>query len=323
MSQSDDVVILGGGGFIGSHLTAQLKGRVRSLRVVGRSLPADAGRSGVEYVRADVTNADALENAIKGASVVYQLTIESDFARGARNVANACLSHGVRRLIFASTSDALYLGKSGASISEREGADGKPELRNAYSRGKIESENLFLKWHSEKRLPVVIMRPCLVVGSGGRLAHGGVGVWSDEICLLGWGNGDNPMPFVLVKDVAAALVAALDAPNIEGMSFNLAGDVFLSAREYVKLVAERTGRNFRFYPRNLAWMYAIDQTKALIQRAIGMPKTERQSYRDMKSSAMLTRIDNTITKKALGWTPNSSLDVFIKEAIDTHLTAAT
>jgi nucleoside-diphosphate-sugar epimerase len=48
------------------------------------------------------------------------------------------------------------------------------------------------------------------------------------------------MPFVLVQGVAEAMVLALDAPGIEGKAFNLAGDVFISARDYVRIAAERT-----------------------------------------------------------------------------------
>jgi nucleoside-diphosphate-sugar epimerase len=321
MSAADRVVILGGAGFIGRHLTAQLRGHVAHLRVVGRTArPADDAVLGadVEYLRADVTQRAALAAAIKGATVVYQLTIESDFIRGAENVATVCLEGGVRRLIFASTSDALYLGGRGP-VSFEQGPDPRADLRNPYSRGKVESEKLLLQWHRERGLPVVIVRPCLVVGPGGRLAHGGIGTWNDEICLLGWGDGKNPMPFVLVQDVASGMVKALDAPGIEGMSFNLGGDVFLSARDYVRLLAERTGRNFRFYSRNLAWMYATGEAKAVLKWALRVPSEERQTYRDLKSSAMVGAIDNSNAKALLGWKPNESLDVFVREAIDSHL----
>lgn len=319
MSQSDEVVIFGGAGFIGRHLVSALKGRVTSIRVASRSLRTGTSvERGVEYVRADVTDARAVDEVVRGASVVYQLTVEGDMTRGADNVASACLAHGVRRLVFASTSDALYLGEPG-TLDENAGPDARPELRNAYARGKVESERLLRRYHRERGLPVVVVRPALVVGPGGRLSHGGVGIWSGEVCLLGWGDGKNPMPFVLVQDVASALVAAMDAPGIEGRSFNLAGDVFLSAREYVELLRARTGRNFRFYPRNLAWLWAIDQVKGLVRKALRMPADEPASYRDLKSSAMLTHIDNSAARRWLGWRPNASLDLFVREAIDSHV----
>jgi peptidoglycan/LPS O-acetylase OafA/YrhL len=58
------------------------------------------------------------------------------------------------------------------------------------------------------------MRPCIVVGSGGRLDHGGIGRWPSQTTLVAWGKGQNKMPFVLVQDVAQAMYLALDAPDI-------------------------------------------------------------------------------------------------------------
>jgi nucleoside-diphosphate-sugar epimerase len=163
----------------------------------------------------------------------------------------------------------------------------------------------------------VILRPCLVVGRGGMLQHGGIGSWKTPTCLLGWGSSHHPLPFVLVQDVAEAMVLAMDAPAIEGKAFNLAGDVFLSAREYIRLAGERTLRNFRYYPRNLPLFGAKVLAKSMLKRVLGRGG-ESQSYRDMLSSAMYTQIDNHAAKQSLGWKPNTSMEVFIREAIDCH-----
>jgi nucleoside-diphosphate-sugar epimerase len=316
MSQTDRVVVLGGAGFIGRNLVAQLRGRVESITVVSRRAAGSAAGDGIRTVNGDVTDGARMMEILAGATAVYQLTIESDFGQGARNVAEACLRHGVRRLIFASTSDAIYLGRKG-TVDESAGPDPKPELRNPYARGKVESEKLLMEYHAAKGLPVVIVRPCLVVGRGGALAHGGIGSWRTPTCLVGWGNGNNPLPFVLVQDVAAALALALDAPGIEGRTFNLGGDVFLSAREYLRLASERTLRKFRYYPRNLALFNAKVVFKSAIKSMLGRGG-ERQYYRDMASSAMYSRIDNRAAKQMLGWKPNADLAVFIREAIDCH-----
>ena len=314
MSQTDRVVVLGGAGFIGRNLVSQLRGKVESITVVSRR--AAVAGDGIRAVKGDVTDSARMMEILAGATAVYQLTIESDFGQGARNVAEACLRHGVRRLIFASTSDAIYLGRKGR-IDESAGPDPKPHLRNPYARGKVESEKLLLEYHAAKGLPAVIVRPCLVVGRGGALTHGGLGSWRTPTCLVGWGDGSNPLPFVLVQDVAAALVLALDAPGIEGRTFNLGGDVFLSAREYIQLAGERTLRNFRFYPRNLALFQTKVVFKSVIKRMLGRGG-ERQFYHDMASSAMYSQIDNRAAKQMLGWKPNADRAVFLREAIDCH-----
>jgi len=319
MAEQDTVVVLGGAGFIGRHLVERLRGQVRQLRVVSRRAAGYGDATGgVEYLQGDVGDRERMRELLRGASVVYHLTLEDDYVRGAGNVADACLEHGVRRMVFASTSDALYLGRAG-TIDERAGPDPKPHLRNSYSRGKAESERLLLGLHRSRNLGAVIMRPCLVVGRGGMLSHGGIGSWPAPTCCVGWGDGAHPMPFVLVQDVADAMVRALDTPDIDGRSFNLAGDVFLSAREYVALLAERTRRDFRFFPRSLFGYWALGAFKSVVKRVLGKGPIEEQPYRDIKSSAMLTRIDNSAAKQLLGWRPNASREVFIREAIDSNL----
>lgn len=321
MAATDIVVVLGGTGFIGSELVQQLRGKVKTVRVVSTHASSYAtDEPGLEYVSADVRDRAALTQIIKGATVVQHLAREADdaFEEGIRAVAEACLENKVRRLIFASTSDALYLGDPGI-IDENAGTDPASHLRNPYSRSKAKAEALLLEYQRSRGLPVVITRPALVVGRGGRVSHGGIGDWLAPTCCVGWGNGKNTLPFVLVQDVADAHARAMDAEGIEGRAFNLAGDVFLSARDYIRIAAARSLRNFRFFPRNLAWYFATLKVMGLIKRIFRKDAQPTASYRNIKSSAMLTRIDNTLAKKLLGWKPNADLEVFIREAIEANL----
>jgi nucleoside-diphosphate-sugar epimerase len=316
MAQDDTVVILGGAGFIGRRLVDALRGKVAEIRAVSRKA-SGKDEPGLRYLQGDVTNAARMSEIIAGATAVYHLTVEGSWTEGATNVAEACVRHGVRRLIFASTSDALYMGHSG-TIYETDPPDPRPDLRNSYSAGKVASEKLLLEYRAKHGLGAVIMRPCIVVGRGGMLQHGGVGRWKSPTVLMGWGDGKTKMPFVLVQDVADAMALALDAPDIEGKAFNLGGDVFLSAREYVQIVAERTRRNFRFVPSNLPAMALQIRFKALVKRLVTGKWSDFAHYHDIVSSAMITAIDNSQSKRLLGWKPNASMDVFIREAIDSH-----
>ena len=317
MAQDDVVVILGGAGFIGRHLVEALRGKVAEIRAVSRRA-SGKGDNGVRYLQGDVTDAARMSESIKGATAVYHLTIEGSWTEGATNVAEACVRHRVRRLVFASTSDALYLGRRGV-IYETDPPDPRPDLRNSYSSGKVASEKLLLEYRAKHGLGVVIMRPCIVVGRGGMLQHGGIGRWKAPTVLMGWGDGRNKMPFVLVQDVADAMALALDAPGIEGKAFNLGGDVFLSAQEYARIVADRTRRNFRFVSSNLYSMALQILFKAYVKRLVSGKWSEYSHYHDMASSAMIAAVDNSQAKKLLGWKPNASLEVFIREAIDSHV----
>ena len=93
------------------------------------------------------------------------------------------------------------------------------------------------------------LRPALVVGEGGDAFHGGLGFFNNEQHCIGWNTGNNPLPFILVEDVADAIALALKAPDVAGRCYNLVGDVRLTAREYLAELALALGRPLRFIRR--------------------------------------------------------------------------
>ncbi len=322
------VVVIGGAGFIGRQLVNQLRNQGNEVVVVSRS--AGQGQPvepGLTYYRADVADQERVALSIEGASVVYHLAMGGgstwadyvrDFIGGARNIARACQRYGVRRLIFTSSISALYLGKRG-KLYERDGPDPKTEERSFYSRGKIEAEKALLDLHRSEKLPVVILRPAIVLGRGGMLAHGALGESASDTCILGWGTGENPLPCVLVQDVARALVLAKDAPGVEGKSFNLSGDIRPTAREYVELLRQYTRRNFRFYARSVPVMGLNEWGRWAIKAAVRKPNNVRVSYRDLKSLTMAADLDCSEAKTLLGWNPETDREAFLREAIGSHL----
>jgi nucleoside-diphosphate-sugar epimerase len=158
-----------------------------------------------------------------------------------------------------------------------------------------------------------------VVGEGGLLSHSGLGMWPSPTRCVGRGAGDTPVPFVLVKDVVDAFVAAMDAPGIEGLAFNLAGDVRPTAREFVRTIGERTARDFRFVPRPLAAQQALEVVKWLVKAAGRKKDNPFPSWHDLKSRTMARWIDNRLAKRRLGWVPTSDPKAFLDEAIGPHV----
>lgn len=327
MSQPEHVVVIGGAGFIGRHLTERLRAAGSNVTVVGRSArPAQGERSGVRYIPASVADAGRIREVIAGASVVYDLSMgggltwadfERDFIQGARNVAAACREHRVRRLIYTSSISAIYLGRA-SKLTESSGPDPRVGERTFYSRAKAEAEKLLLELHRCEQLPVVIVRPAIVLGAGGMLAHGALGLSVSNTCILGWGQGRNPLPCVLARDVAEAMVLAKDAPGVDGRTYNLAGDIRPTAQQFVEILRRRTRRNFRFYPRRLVTMRAMEGIISMVKSMVGKPAAGL-AYRDLESLTMAADLDCSAAKQQLGWTPENDPDVFFREAIDVHL----
>jgi nucleoside-diphosphate-sugar epimerase len=319
-------VVIGGRGFIGRHLVRNLADAGFHVRVVSRQAGASRDEN-VEEVRGDVADPPSMRAAVQDAAVVCSLStgggerwsdFERDIVNGARNVAQACLDAGVRRLVYASSIAALYLGDR-TDIDENVGPDPKSEQRAYYSRAKAAAEALLMFMFHSQALPVVIVRPGVVVGPGGILSHSGFGYWPSDLACIGWGAGNNPVPLVLVQDVAYAMQLASVTAGIEGRVFNLVGDVRLSAREFVAILAARSRRRIQFHPRPIAGLWAIDVFKWVLKELARKPENFFPSYRDLQSRSLLAQFNCRSAKSILGWNPNNDLDVFLQQVIDCNL----
>ena len=194
-----------------------------------------------------MTRTADLERAIDGSRFVFHLARANvktweEYVRQdievTRQVAETCLSRGIERLIYTGTIDSYYAGNKAGTITEATPLDPHLAWRNLYARAKAASEEILQTLHRERGLPVVILRPGIVIGRGGSPFHWGVGMWSwNAVCQV-WGRGRNPLPLVLAEDVARALIAALSTPGIEGESFNLVADTDLTAFDYLEALEE-------------------------------------------------------------------------------------
>ncbi|HYM32612.1 MAG TPA: NAD-dependent epimerase/dehydratase family protein [Candidatus Cybelea sp.] len=322
-----DIAVLGGTGFIGSHVVAQLLAQGRTVRVMARNtrmLPAPFHDPRVQVVSGNITEKADVERAIAGASCVINLAhggggaswaeIQQTMVGSARNVAEACLRQKTPRLIYVSSIAALYLGNPSETITGATPPDAMPERRADYARGKVESERLLMDMARTRNLPLCILRPGVVTGAGGIPFHSGVGFYNIDRHCLGWNDGRNPLPFVLVEDVARAVVNATAAEGIVGKAFNLVGDVRLSAREYIAELAAVTHRPLVYHPQSVYKLQAIEVGKWLIKRAIGR-SAPFPGMHDLLSRGMTARFDCMDAKTALAWNPTGDHADFVRRGI--------
>ena len=111
--------------------------------------------------------------------------------------------------------------------------------------------------------------------------------------------------FVLVEDVAQALVSALDVLGSRAESFNLVADSRLSALDYLHALEECTGSEFQKIPTPPWRFYVIDVMKWMVKRAIRHPDRRRPSYRDWETRTQRAHYDCSKARKLLNWNPTS------------------
>ncbi len=250
------VLVIGGTGFIGRALVRRLVEQGYGVRVLARdpSNASDLAGLGVELVRGDFLDEESIRAALAGIDQVFHLARGSGNAweeylkydvEPTRRLAEVCLELGVKRFYYASSIAIYEAGTPGASITEETKPVRSMLRANVYARSKAENEAQLLELWRSSRLPAVIFRPGIVLGKGGSPRHWGVAAWPYSSIARLYGRGNNPLPIVLVEDVADAMVKAMDVRGIEGESFNLMSDPCITANEYLDEFEQRANIKLR------------------------------------------------------------------------------
>ncbi len=325
-SASCDVAVIGGTGFIGAYTVEALLKTGYSVAVMARNA---AGPDPVfddpkaALIKGDMRRREDVARAIGSARFVVNLAhggggssyeeIRDAMLGGAQTVAEVCLEKGVERLVHVGSIASLYLGAEAGLVSDSAEPDAHAEERSDYARAKADTDRKLMEMHRVDALPVILLRPGLVVGAGASPFHSGLGLFNNDQHCIGWNGGKTPLPFVLARDVAAAIVSALRAPNAVGKSYTLVGEVRPTARDYIDELALHTGRPLRFHRSGLTFLWLGEMAKWTIKRAGGR-KVPPPSPHDILSRGFGAQIDTSAAKADLGWTPEKNRSAFFSAA---------
>lgn len=325
------ILVLGGAGFIGQELIRHLLAAGHCVRAMvrGSGLSLEGFQNDhLEIVRGDIRNKADLEAAMSGIEYVYHLAhaqckrweeYRLNDIEPTRLVGEVCLAAKVKRLVYTGTIDSYYAGAKAGVITETTSLDPDIGRRNYYARAKAAAENILTDMYRQQKLPLVIVRPGIVIGRGGNPFHWGVGRFSEDICEV-WGDGNNKLPLVLVSDVAAALVNAIEVPAIEGRSFNLIDAPLLTAMEYLSELQKLTGYPLRVAPSPILKFYLSDLAKWTVKMAVRHPDRSRvPCYSDWESRTQKACFNCDRTRADLKWAPASDRKRMIDEGIGTAL----
>lgn len=307
-AKTPTVLVVGGSGFIGRHLVRALVAKDIGVRVATRNARAARvalGGAPVELAQGDPADAAFADAALEGIEAVYHLA-KGDDVTVTRNLAERAAARGVRRFIYTGTIASYYAANPREVITADTPLDPKIHRRDPYARAKAQCEALLMEMHRKRGFPMVIVRPGIVIGADAPAAHWGVGRILSDTRLELWGDGRNPLPFVLVEDVVAALVLALDKPGIEGQSFLLTDAPLLSARDYVEAASAAYGTRLRARPTPVWKFYLGDVVRQTVKFLIRHPNRRLPSYREWASRTHRARFESGKAREVLGWQPAGS-----------------
>lgn len=325
-----EVAVLGGTGFIGAHVVKRLLAENMRVGVMARNvrnLGAVFSDPRVVMIRGDIQIREDVERGIGKAKLVINLAhggggktfaeVRAAMVGGAEVVARACLARGVERLIHVGSIASLYLGPRVDLITGATPPDPQRKLRGDYARAKADCDLMLMAMHANDGLPVCLLRPGVVVGAGGLANHSALGFYNNDQHCVGWNQGCNPLPFVLVEDVADAVWRACRAPGVLGRCYNLVGDVRLSAREYIAELGRAQERPLRFHPKNPTELWLEDMGKWVVKVATGR-KVAMPARHDILSRGLNASFDCSDVKHALSWQPVADRERFIERGIRVH-----
>jgi nucleoside-diphosphate-sugar epimerase len=242
-------LVIGGTGYIGRVLVAELLKQEHFVAVLHRRPAHDLGRR-VANIAADRNDGQAIKTALAGKSFDVVFDNVYDWERGTTAVhvesTARAAGDGLRRYIFMS-SVAAY----GDGLNHHEGdalaPDDAPDL---YVRNKAMSERALFRLHQRIGLPVVTLRPPFVYGPGKCNPYYREAFFWDRLRagrpIIVPGDGRRLMQFIYVKDLVRAALRAMVEQAAVGHAFNIANSRPVSQTEAVETLAKAAKKPVTF-----------------------------------------------------------------------------
>lgn len=250
--QESRCLVLGGGGFIGTHLCLRLADLVPRLRILGHQSTPPAPLSHLEWFSGDIADRASLGAAMEGFDVVFHLVNATTPATANRDkigdvranvlttlsMLEACLEQGVKRVIFASSGGTIY----GLADEIPTGEDASCWPITGYGVSKLAIERYLYLYEYMHGLEHRVLRISNPFGPHQRVSgqQGVIAAFIQRI-LAGrpidvWGDGSVRRDFLYVEDVAEAFERAAEHEGSERV-FNIGSGVSRSLAEVIEALS--------------------------------------------------------------------------------------
>jgi len=309
MALTGTMVVTGGAGFIGSHITAALTksgARVRVLDDLSTGHRENLEEIGgdVDFIQGSVADEDLVQKALQGAEVVFHEAAIPSVPRsveaprqthiasvdGTFSLLLAARDQKVRRVVYAASSSA-YGDQPTLSKSETM----LPDPLSPYAVAKLVGEYYCRVFTRVYGLETVALRYFNVFGPRQDPTSQYSGVVSRFISALLtddqpviYGDGEQSRDFTYIDNVVAANLSAADAKGASGKVINVANGERITLNQLLAELKELTGRQ------NVNAQYA--------EARVG----------DVKHSLA----DNTMARELLGYEVKVDLREGLKRTID-------
>lgn len=268
------ILVTGGAGFIGSHLTEKLLELGAKVIVVDNfstgkkeNLKEVWNKKWLKIIKGDVNDLKTLRKVFKNykfdyvlhyAAVVGVKRLEENpmeilnDIEGIKNVLNLSLKNKVKKLVLASSSE-IY----GEPLTLPEKEDGIHNPRDVYALVKLIGENLIQIYYQKYGLPACALRLFNVYGPRQNSSPYGfvVGIFINQV-LKGkspiiFGDGMQTRDFIYIKDNVEATILALLNKKTAGEIINIGISRQTTILDLAERIIKLSGKNFKpkFFPK--------------------------------------------------------------------------
>jgi UDP-glucose 4-epimerase len=311
-----NILITGGAGFVGSHLTDRLLVEGHTVKVLDNFETGSASNlahhienSKLKLIQGSVLDIPLLEKVISESDYVFHLAaavgvfniVNNPLSslltniRGTENVLEA--SYKYSKEVFLTSSSEVYGKNTSDSLSENDDRIlGSPvTLRWSYSEAKAIDESLAYAYWIERKLPTRIVRFFNTVGPRQLGAYGMVVPRFIDFALKNepitiYGNGNQTRCFAHILDVIDAVMAVAFSEKTIGKVINIGNNFEISMNDLAKEIVKQTGSSSEI-------------------KYVAYKDAYGPGFEDMER-----RVPNIdLIKDLVGWTPKRDLTSIIQD----------
>ncbi len=214
-----NVLVTGGGGFLGSHLACRLDEMGYRVSVLGRRQYPDLPQDIIQ-VQADLRDPKAVSEACRDQDSVFHAGAlpgiwgtKQDFYQtnvdGTRHVIDGCLKHKVRRLVFTSSPSVVYNQTDMENVDES--IPYPSHYLSDYPKTKALAEQSVMAANGQQGLVTVSLRPHLIWGPGDPHLVPRIIERAKKGQLIRVGNGTNRVDIIYVDNAVEGHIQAWQA----------------------------------------------------------------------------------------------------------------
>ena len=327
MEKKQNILVTGGGGFLGGAIVDMLLKRGDIVSSFSRGTYPALEKAGVNQIQGDLSNPEDVHTAVKGMDIVFHVAARpgvwgkfSDYYNtntvGTKNIVDACLAHGVKRLIHTSSPSVVF------TAGDMEGADESvpyaTTFHTHYVKTKKLAEDYVLSAVKDKGLQAVILRPHLIWGPKDNNLVPRVIQRAKKLVKVG--KRDNLVDTIYIENAALAHILAdeklSENPSLSGRVYFITQDDPIPMWDMINGILNAAGLKpiTRSLPHRVVWMIgAVLEGIYTVLRLPGEPKMTRFVADELATAHWF---DISAAKNDLGYQPLISTQEGLKRLAD-------